>query len=311
MADATPAHDDERGDTGTAAPGAATGDPPAPAPPPAPAGDRRTFLRRMGLAAGAITVAPAALAACSSAVTSSGSGTTTGVPGTQDPNATKIITSTGGPGTTVVVQCDEPSLHLPRPSTPAEVRQALVDGNNRFASGQSIHPDLGEELRLEQAEHQTPFAAILTCADSRVAPELIFDQGIGDLFAVRVAGNVADPTSVASLAYAVEVLHVDVIVVLGHENCGAVKTAIKVSDGSSAGEFAVLTDAIVPAVATAKAANPPKDQLLTVAIEDNAQLVASQLAERSPILRDAVAKGTLIIKAGMYNLVTSRVTLLD
>lgn len=276
-----------------------------------PADDRRAFLRRLGLAAGALGVAPAALAACSATSTASGTpGTTVARPPGSDAAATRIIAPDGATGTTVIVACDEPSLQLPRPETPAQVRQALVDGNNRFATGQSIHPDLGEELRLEQAEHQTPYAAILTCADSRVSPELIFDQGIGDLFAVRVAGNVADPTSVASLAYAVSVLKVGVIVVLGHQRCGAVSTAIKVAGGAPAGEFAVLTDAIAPAVTAAKATTTDKDQLLTATIEQNARLVASQLPQRSPILRDAVANGSLQIVAADYDVVTSRAKLL-
>src|SRR3954468_12627567 len=129
-----------------------------------------------------------------------------------------------------------PAAALGRPKTPKEIADALIEGNRRFAAGASQHPHLDAALRAQQAEKQTPFAAVLACADSRVAPEIIFDQGIGDLFVVRVAGNIASPEAVASLAYAIEHLAVTFIMVLGHEKCGAVKATIDtVASGKSAG----------------------------------------------------------------------------
>src|SRR5262249_2700837 len=113
------------------------------------------------------------------------------------------------------------------PKSHDDIVKALLDGNQRFGSGASIHPHLDASVRAAQAEKQTPWAAVLTCADSRVGPEVIFDQGIGDLFVVRVAGNIASSDAVASLAYAVEHLGVTAIIVLGHEQCGAVKATIE------------------------------------------------------------------------------------
>lgn len=266
-----------------------------------PAG-RRQFLRRMGMAAGAITVAPVTLAACATTTTTGASAASTAAPGT-----------TGGTvsSATIVPNCaPAPSPALARPSTPADVYAALRDGNSRFVKGTSIHPNLGEELRREQAQGQTPFAAVLTCADSRVAPELIFDQGIGDVFVVRVAGNIADPVSVASLAYAVGVLGVDVIITMGHSHCGAVHTAVLVASGEAeAGEFAVLVDAIAPAVAATK--TDDKEKWLHDAINANAKLAAQQLPQRSKILGDAVAAGTLKIVAADFDLESSEVSLLS
>lgn len=116
----------------------------------------------------------------------------------------------------------------------ADAFSLLREGNLRFVGGQTEHPNQGSDRRFEIAKGQSPFAVVLTCADSRLSPEIIFDRGLGDLFVLRVAGNVADPDIIASIEYAVEHLGSSLVVVLGHEKCGAVKAALDAS-GSGTG----------------------------------------------------------------------------
>lgn len=199
----------------------------------------------------------------------------------------------------------------PRPSTPAQVLEAMKAGNERFATGKPLHPNQGVELRESVASSQNPFLGVLGCADSRVVPELIFDQGISDLFVVRVAGNIAAPADVSSMIFAVEVLGVDVITVMGHSNCGAVAAAIDVSAGAmKAGEFAPLTDAIQPAVAAVKPTSNSGEQLQKT-IDENAKLQAEALVKASPALAAAVQEGRLTIVASVYDLATGRVRILS
>jgi carbonic anhydrase len=187
----------------------------------------------------------------------------------------------------------------------------LKAGNERFATGQPMHPNQSVELRESTAEDQNPFIGVLACADSRVIPELIFDQGISDVFDVRVAGNIADPASVASLVYAVEVLGVDLLTVMGHSNCGAVKAAIDASMGKlEAGEFAPLIDAIEPAVATAMPTSNSGEQLQKT-IEANARVQAEALSSSSPALAEAVQAGRLTIVPTVYDLPSGRVHVLS
>lgn len=203
-----------------------------------------------------------------------------------------------------------PAPTTPRPTDPAQAFEALKAGNERFATGAPLHPNQGVELRKSFADSQDPFIAVLACADSRVIPEIIFDQGISDIFDVRVAGNIADPASVASLVYAVEVLGVDLITVMGHSNCGAVKAAIDVSTGKmAAGEFAPLTDAIQPAVKVAQPTSNKGDQLQKT-IDANAKVQADALVAASPALAAAVEEGRLLIVPSVYDLETGRVGVL-
>jgi carbonic anhydrase len=106
--------------------------------------------------------------------------------------------------------------------TPAQALDRLREGNRRFATAHAAHPHAGVAWARQLASGQHPFAVVLTCSDSRVAPELLFDQGLGDLFVVRVAGNVVDPDVIGSIEYAVDHLHTQLVIVMGHENCGAV-----------------------------------------------------------------------------------------
>src|SRR5438105_3479472 len=127
----------------------------------------------------------------------------------------------------VVVLLAEPMLSGQEPvPTPAAALDRLKDGNGRFAADKPAARKTDAKRRAELAAGQHPFAVVLTCADSRVAPELVFDAGLGELFVLRVAGNIADPAVVGSIEYAVEHLHTPLIVVLGHESCGAVAAAL-------------------------------------------------------------------------------------
>jgi carbonic anhydrase len=198
-----------------------------------------------------------------------------------------------------------------RPKTAKDIAEALAEGNRRFASGASQHPHLGQQVRVDQAEKQTPFAAVLGCADSRVAPEIVFDQGVGDLFVVRVAGNIASADAVASLAYAIEHLDVGFIVVLGHESCGAVKATVESAEaGRVPPEFAVLVDAIMPAVKSVGEDQKDPAKLLDASVAANARQVAFALPRASGILKEAVEHRKLAIQAATYSLKTSVVTTL-
>jgi len=170
--------------------------------------------------------------------------------------------------------------------------QKLIDGNKRYAAAQLTHPDQSKERITEVTKGQHPFAIILGCSDSRVPPEIIFDQGIGDLFIIRVAGNITDNAALGSIEYAVEHLGVKLIVVLGHEKCGAVDATVK--GGEAPGHIKYLVDAIKPAVEKAKNQN---GDLLDNAIKNNVEIVVNQLKSSTPILKEAVEKGLEIIGA--------------
>jgi carbonic anhydrase len=204
----------------------------------------------------------------------------------------------------------KPAAAAVRPKTAKEISDALLEGNRRFVANASTHPNLGWDVRTKQAEKQTPFAAVLACADSRVAPELVFDQGIGDLFVVRVAGNIASADTVASLAYAVEHLGVTFIMVLGHESCGAVKATIETlaAGPEVPEEFAALINPIAPAVKAAGAEEKDESKLLDAAVAANAKLQSSSLAKASGILKEALEKRKLTIQAATYSVKTSAVT---
>ena len=196
--------------------------------------------------------------------------------------------------------------------TAEEALEKLMEGNARFIKGENIHPNLSLERRAELAEGQQPFAVIVSCADSRVAPELLFDAGPGDLFVIRVAGNIASEYEVGSVEYAAGPLNTPLVVVLGHESCGAVDAAVSsvVNDADFPGNIEDIVDAIEPAVekATETASGPA---LLDEAIKVNARMVAEQLRHTGPILEDAVEKGTLKIVAARYDLDEGRVELVE
>ncbi len=199
------------------------------------------------------------------------------------------------------------------PRSPANALKALLEGNTRWAQGKSIHPRSDFARRkLVANEGQKPFAAILSCADSRVPLELLFDQGVGDLFAVRVAGNSIDQLGLQSLEYAVGHLGVETIMVLGHQNCGAVKGAVDMYPATSP-EFLSL---IYPAISNAKAAMreqpgnlPEKEALCGEAVNQHVAAGVRQLQSMSPF-RQAIELGKLKVIGGRYDLDTGLVKML-
>lgn len=185
--------------------------------------------------------------------------------------------------------------------SPDAALQALMDGNQRFANHKltSFDEDLAI-LKANTVDRQEPYAAILSCADSRVPVELVFDQSIGHLFVARVAGNTASSTMIATLEYGAAVLGTKVIMVMGHANCGAVKAAM--SGKEVPGQISQLFAALRPAVEKA-------DGNLEKAIKANARIQARLLATASPVLSGLVKAGNLKIVAGYYALDTGVVTL--
>ena len=190
--------------------------------------------------------------------------------------------------------------------SPADALARLKAGNQRFVAGQLEHPRQTARRRTELANSQGPFAVVLGCADSRTPPELVFDQGLGDVFVVRVAGNVLNDETVGSIEYAVEHLGAQLIVVLGHERCGAVKAARETmaAKAEAPGHIQSLVKAIAPAVE----ATAGKDAEATA--KANELHVAKKLRESAPILKEWVEKGTVSVVAAHYDLDTGAVEFL-
>jgi len=188
----------------------------------------------------------------------------------------------------------------------AEAIAKLKEGNGRYASGKLQHPGQTTERRAELTKDQHPFAVIVSCSDSRVPPEIVFDQGLGDLFVVRVAGNVIDDHGLGSIEYAVDHLGARLIVVLGHQSCGAVKAAKETiaAKSKAPGHIQSLVTAIQPAVeATAKSD-------LGATVEANVKNVVQALRTSTPILKPKVDSGEVQVIGGYYSLDTGAVTFL-
>lgn len=190
-----------------------------------------------------------------------------------------------------------------RPShgSPEEALDRLMAGNARFVAGDVDGPRRGLSRVRELSGGQSPYAALLGCADSRVPPEILFDEGFGDLFTVRVAGNVATPEEIASLEYAVGVLGSEVVLVLGHTACGAVTAAV---EGKAVpGQISSLFQHITPAV--------PEGAGIDEAVEANVRYQARVLRTSSPVIREALEAGTVAVRGAVYSLDDGRVRLLD
>lgn len=199
----------------------------------------------------------------------------------------------------------------PAPSasvSPDDALHQLMTGNARYRKGQTPARDFAAG-RAERVAVHRPIASILTCADARVAPEFIFDQGPGSLFVVRVAGNVLEEDGLASLEYAAKFLGSTAIFVLGHQNCGAVDAAIKVvkDNASLPGHLPGLIDRIKPAVLEAQKSNPP--DLLKAAITANVRQSVSQLTSAQPILSDMIASGKVKVAGGVYEIATGAIAM--
>lgn len=186
--------------------------------------------------------------------------------------------------------------------TPQQALQRLLDGNERYKQEKLLHPNRGKEARLTLADGQNPFAIVLGCSDSRVSPEIIFDQGIGDLFIVRVAGNVVSPVVLDSIEYSALYLKSSIILVLGHQNCGAVQAVIN----GQTKEIEAVAALISPSLELAKT---QKGSLIENTVKDNVIHVVDEL-KKSSTLADLVKKGKLEIIGGYYNFHTGAVEFL-
>ena len=184
----------------------------------------------------------------------------------------------------------------------------LRAGNDRFAADASEGRDVGRDRRLALAKGQAPFAIVLSCADSRVPPEIVFNTGLGDLFVVRAAGQVADRAVLASLEYAAEHLHTPLLVVMGHEFCGAVKASLE-PHGSLGANLDFLLKAIKPAVE--RVAEAPEQDRLHAAVVANVEQVVNDVIGRSAIIRELVEHKRLHIVGAIYGLETGRVVITE
>ena len=207
-----------------------------------------------------------------------------------------------GMATHTAAAADTPAELFHHPANGEEALSILLKGNQRYLNEQltSCSANMAE-LRKHSEDKQEPFAAILSCADSRVPVELVFDQNLGQLFVVRVAGNIATPDTIASLEYAAAVVGVKLLLVIGHTSCGAVKAAA--ANKPVPGQVSTLFQYIHPAVK-----GTPD---LTEAIRKNAVLQAATLREASPVLAEMIEKKTLLIKAALYDIASGKVTILE
>jgi carbonic anhydrase len=192
----------------------------------------------------------------------------------------------------------------PKPVPPDQALQRMLEGNKRFVQERRKNPNQSLLRLKETALVQYPFAAMLSCADSRVPTEIIFDQGFGDLFVVRMAGNVVSPTAVGSLEFATAVLGAQLIVIMGHERCGAVAAAVK--GDPLPGRIGTFVEDIKPAVARVKGkAGDPVDN----AVVANVQYQVEVLKETSVMLTQLIQEGKLKIVGGRYDLDSGEVTI--
>lgn len=178
----------------------------------------------------------------------------------------------------------------------------LIAGNKRYMKGDLKHPNRTLERRRATVSSQEPFAVVISCSDSRVSPEIIFDEGIGDIFIIRLAGNVIGPIARESIEYAILNLHSSIVLVLGHENCGAVNAVLQGQD-KDIPEIATLISPSIRAMGS-------KDPKLEAAVKANAMRMRNELAQH-PDFRSLVAKKKLKIYAGYYHLESGKVEILS
>ncbi|WP_046316134.1 carbonic anhydrase [Mycobacterium sp. UM_Kg1] len=195
-------------------------------------------------------------------------------------------------------------------SNPVSAWKALKEGNERFVAGEPIHPSQDVARRAALANGQKPTAAVFGCGDSRVAAELIFDQGLGDMFVVRTAGHVVDSAVLGSLEFAVDVLNVPLIVVLGHDSCGAVKATLAALDGGAVpgGYLRDIVERVTPSILLGR-----RDGLLAVDEFETRHVneTVAMLASRSTVIANGIAAGTLAVVGATYHLADGRVSARD
>lgn len=185
----------------------------------------------------------------------------------------------------------------------------LLEGNQRCVADQPLQKDIGSHRRQELAGGQHPFATVITCSDSRVVPEFIFDQGLGDIFVVRVAGNVVEPTTLGSIEYAAEHLHTPLLIIMGHEKCGAVSATLEAT-GKPEGNIGAIIKKIMPAAKVAKKQGGDKETVLEAAIHENIRNTYKDVM-RSKVVSHLVKEGKLKIVAAEYYIGTGKTRILD
>src|SRR5882757_8624652 len=218
----------------------------------------------------------------------------------------------GGVGAAEALAARPGGGKAPHPKTPAEALKLLQAGNKRYRQGKLQLRDYSP-VGEKRASEQKPFAAIITCADSRISPELVFDIERGNIFVSRIAGNSIDSGTLGSTEYAVGLLGVKIVVVLGHSDCGAIKAAIgavtegKTYPSSKYGAIGDFVDLLVPTVKSL----PADQRTLARCVPANAIAQAQDLARRGPIVAPAVAAGKIQIVAGVYNLANGAVSVFE
>jgi carbonic anhydrase len=201
---------------------------------------------------------------------------------------------------------------VPHPTNPEEALDLLLEGNRRHQEGRLELRDYSP-VGQARAKKQMPFAAIISCADSRVSPTLIFDVDRGNLFSSKIAGNTIDSGTLGSTEFAIKILGVKLVMVLGHSNCGAVTAAIEVANGTASypadeyGAIGTVVDRIVPPIQEV----PSADRTLTACVRVNAVAQAADIASRGPIVKQAVEAGQVAVVAAVYDLETGEVSLVD
>lgn len=214
---------------------------------------------------------------------------------------------------TVPPLCDDGRVTT-RPRTPAEAWAALAAGNARFVSGRMLHPSQDAAHRAELAESQQPFAVVFGCSDSRVAAEIVFDEGLGDVFVVRTAGHVIDSTVIGSIEYGVEVLGAPLVVVLGHDRCGAVTAARRaLAEGHLPdGMVRAVVDRVIPSIVGLTATGRDiADVDVEELADEHLRATAHMLTDYSQALARRVATGMCAVVAAAYTLADGAVRLVE
>ncbi|QWR78268.1 carbonic anhydrase [Candidatus Magnetomonas plexicatena] len=187
----------------------------------------------------------------------------------------------------------------------AEVKK-LMEGNERFTKGEFKQRDSSSAKLSELSKGQHPFAVIVTCSDSRVDPEIVFDEDLGEIFVIRTAGNVVDKIALGSIEYAVEHLHSPIVVVVGHESCGAVKATLE-AKGKVHGNIGSIVDKILPAVHTAKKNTKAGGDVLYNAIIENVRNVTREISTKSPVVAKELKEGKVNVLGAYYSISTGKI----
>jgi carbonic anhydrase len=192
---------------------------------------------------------------------------------------------------------------------PATALTMLQDGHTRFITGRMEHPRQSDERRADVAQRPSPFAIIFGCADTRVPPEILFDQGIGDLFVVRLAGNVVTDEVLGSIEVAVQEMGAPLLIVLGHTRCAAVRAAVEAQsgEGEAGGHVGSIVEALLPAVA---GVGSTAGDRFGAAVRENVRRAAAMLRASEPVLAPAVREGTLEVHGWLYDVETGLIEML-